>query len=107
MVSGAPKTKQNDDRSAEVRAAFATEGALEMVRAVSDVCEDPNVRIRVGLHSGSVIGGVVGQRDPRFHLFGHTVELANRMEEYGEPDRVHISSQTHALLVHLEKIPCC
>ena len=103
VVSGAPKTPQNDRRSPEERAAFATEGALEMVRAVSEVCDDPAVRIRVGLHSGSVIGGVVGQRDPRFHLFGHTVELANRMEEYGEPDRVHISAQTQDLLIHLEK----
>jgi hypothetical protein len=74
-----------------------------MVRAVSEVCDDPAVRIRVGLHSGSVIGGVVGQRDPRFHLFGHTVELANRMEEYGEPDRVHISADTYVLLERLEK----
>lgn len=103
MVSGAPNTSQNKRRSPEERAAFATEGALEMVRAVSEVCEDPGVRIRVGLHSGSVIGGVVGQRDPRFHLFGHTVELANRMEEYGEPDRVHISGATYNLLQRLEE----
>jgi class 3 adenylate cyclase len=102
VVSGAPSTNSNKDRTPDENAGFAAETALEMVRAVAEVCGDPDVRIRVGIHTGSVVGGVVGQKDPRFHLFGHTVDLANKMEEYGEPDKVHASMDTHLRLMRLQ-----
>ena len=103
VVSGAPSMEANQGRTADENAGFAAETALDMVRAVSEVCDDPDVRIRVGIHSGNVIGGVVGQKDPRFHLFGHTVDLANKMEEYGEPDKVHASLQCHDRLMRLQQ----
>eukprot|EP00931_Biecheleriopsis_adriatica_P084810 TRINITY_DN5885_c0_g1_i1.p1 TRINITY_DN5885_c0_g1~~TRINITY_DN5885_c0_g1_i1.p1 ORF type:complete len:1099 (+),score=198.08 TRINITY_DN5885_c0_g1_i1:23-3319(+) len=98
VVSGAPETEANIILTPEENAAFAADAALAMVNVLGTICEDDSVCIRVGLHSGSAVGGVVGQKDPRFHLFGHTVELANRMEEYGEPNRVHISEATHKRL---------
>lgn len=103
VVSGAPELEVNKGRTPAENAAFAAEAALGMVLVLNRVCEDKSVRIRVGLHSGSVVGGVVGLRDPRFHLFGRTVDLANRMEEFGEPDRVHLSHATHRLLTSLEE----
>eukprot|EP00930_Biecheleria_cincta_P073414 TRINITY_DN6070_c0_g3_i1.p1 TRINITY_DN6070_c0_g3~~TRINITY_DN6070_c0_g3_i1.p1 ORF type:complete len:1104 (+),score=176.92 TRINITY_DN6070_c0_g3_i1:76-3387(+) len=101
VVSGAPETDRNRTITPAEHAAFAAEAALAMVNVLPNICEDASVCIRVGLHSGSVVGGVVGRKDPRFHLFGHTVELANRMEEYSMPNRVHISSDTHAHLTAL------
>eukprot|EP00930_Biecheleria_cincta_P047771 TRINITY_DN33189_c0_g1_i1.p1 TRINITY_DN33189_c0_g1~~TRINITY_DN33189_c0_g1_i1.p1 ORF type:complete len:1137 (+),score=193.16 TRINITY_DN33189_c0_g1_i1:55-3465(+) len=101
VVSGAPETEENRNFSAAEHAAFAAEAALAMVNVLGNICEDSSVCIRVGLHSGSVVGGVVGRKDPRFHLFGNTVELANRMEEYSEPNRVHLSSDTHRHLTDI------
>eukprot|EP00931_Biecheleriopsis_adriatica_P084811 TRINITY_DN5885_c0_g1_i2.p1 TRINITY_DN5885_c0_g1~~TRINITY_DN5885_c0_g1_i2.p1 ORF type:complete len:1095 (+),score=198.78 TRINITY_DN5885_c0_g1_i2:99-3383(+) len=98
VVSGAPMSEANCLLTPEENAAFAADAALNMVNVLGTICEDDSVCIRVGLHSGSAVGGVVGQKDPRFHLFGHTVELANRMEEYGEPNRVHVSEATHQRL---------
>jgi class 3 adenylate cyclase len=137
VVSGAPSSDTNQNRTPDQNAGFAAETALDMVRAVNEVCDDPLVRIRVGIHSGTVIGeflnscfcyhkicllsilhiilfhgsffsflrtgGVVGQKDPRFHLFGRTVDLANKMEEYGEPDKVHASADCHARLMRLQE----
>eukprot|EP00930_Biecheleria_cincta_P073413 TRINITY_DN6070_c0_g2_i1.p1 TRINITY_DN6070_c0_g2~~TRINITY_DN6070_c0_g2_i1.p1 ORF type:complete len:1111 (+),score=163.52 TRINITY_DN6070_c0_g2_i1:56-3388(+) len=101
VVSGAPDTEDNRKRNPGEQAAFAGEAALAMINVLGHICDDTSVCIRVGLHSGSAVGGVVGRKDPRFHLFGHTVELANRMEEYSEPNKVHLSADTHALMTGL------
>lgn len=49
---------------------------------------------RVGMHSGSVTGGVLRGQKSRFQLFGDTINCASRMESNGVPGRIHISQAT-------------
>jgi len=50
--------------------------------------------VRVGVHSGPVIAGVIGSKKFSYDLWGDTVNVASRMESHGVPGRVHLSQAT-------------
>jgi class 3 adenylate cyclase len=54
--------------------------------------------VRIGLASGPVVGGVIGDQRLSFDLWGDTVNLAARMESSGVPGRIQVAQSTAAIL---------
>ena len=59
---------------------------------------DTSFHIRIGVHSGSVVAGIVGVKKFAYDIWGDTVNTAARMEQSGEPGMVNISGTTYELI---------
>ena len=74
--------------------------ALGMQKAFGEfrVLNQVDLKLRIGVHSGAVIAGVIGQKKFAYDLWGDTVNIASRMESEGLPDQIQISAETWQLI---------
>ena len=59
---------------------------------------DLDLKLRIGVHSGAVIAGVIGTHKFAYDLWGDTVNVASRMESAGVPNEIQVSEETRTLL---------
>jgi class 3 adenylate cyclase/tetratricopeptide (TPR) repeat protein len=71
--------------------------ALDMARCIKAI-GGRSFRIRIGIHSGPVVAGIVGTKKFQYDIWGDTVNTASRMESSGEVGRVNISEATYQLV---------
>jgi adenylate cyclase len=94
MVAGGVPEERDDHAVAVAAMAVAM---LEAIENMGHAAGKP-LRLRIGLHTGPLIAGVIGTHKFVYDVWGDTVNTAKRMESYGAPGRIHISAATRQAL---------
>lgn len=71
-----------------------------MIEAIKqfDIERREGVNMRVGVHTGTVLCGIVGTKRFKFDVWSNDVTFANKLESTGKPGRVHLSERTLSFL---------
>ena len=98
MVAGGVPELRQDHAERVVRL------AVEMQESVARIAAGdwPGLRVRIGIHSGPVIAGIIGRLKFAYDIWGDTVNTAARLEENCEPGRILVSRDTRERLKDLE-----
>lgn len=88
-VAGMPSSAQNH-----------ADACLNLAKAMNSVVKHFNlsgypIRLRIGMHSGPIVCGTIGRKRIQFDVWGHTVNVASRLEESCPPCTIRWSEQTH------------
>ena len=93
VAGGLPLAKKN-------HAEAIAKMALDMQGAINNFtfqCADA-LTLRIGIHTGSVVAGVIGKQKFSYDLWGDTVNIASRMESHGVPGQIQVSEVTYERL---------
>lgn len=86
--------------------AYVACGGLDSAFHVADACRSsldvlryinehmPAFQVRIGLHAGTIVAGVIGGSRPAFDVWGDTVNIASRLESSGRPQSLHVAKDT-------------
>ena len=92
-VAGAPEPRPGHARAIAEMAVGMIDGVARL-----NLASDETLRIRIGIHTGPVVAGIIGTHRFLYDVWGDTVNLAARLETSCPPDRIHVSEASVRLL---------
>lgn len=98
MAAGGLHKPRTANAADVVSAALEMQHFIEERYKIKDAKGEPAFEMRVGIHTGPVVAGIVGVKKFQYDLWGDTVNTASRVENAGEVGRVNISQATYELL---------
>ena len=98
MCAGGLPDPSTSNPAGVVHAALEMQAFMEARKKEREAAGKPAFQMRIGIHTGPVVAGIVGVKKFAYDIWGDTVNIASRMESCGEAGKVNISEATYALV---------
>lgn len=98
MAAGGIPVKNNTHPIDVINAAMEIQEFIESYKKKSLIEKKPIFELRIGIHTGGIVAGIVGLNKFAYDIWGDTVNLASRMESSGEAGKINISGSTYELV---------
>jgi class 3 adenylate cyclase len=98
VAAGGLPEKNSATAQNVIEAALAMQNTIQELKKERISFNKPFFELRIGIHTGPVVAGVVGIKKFQYDIWGDTVNLAARMEQSGVPGKINISQQTYELV---------
>jgi PAS domain S-box-containing protein len=96
-VGGVPHSNKSNPYDSVI-AALKIQKMVDEFAKRDQAAGKPVWRVRIGIHTGPLVGGIIGKKRFAYDIWGDTVNLASRMESSGETGKVNISDATHSYI---------
>jgi class 3 adenylate cyclase len=98
MCAGGIPLKNNTHALDCVLTALEIQNLMNMIKALKEQLKIPYWELRLGIHTGPLVAGVIGEKKFAYDVWGDTVNIASRMESSGTPGKINISGATYELV---------
>ena len=98
MCAGGLPISSHDHAHRVMKAAIEMQAFLKKWATTNQNNNEPIFTARIGIHTGSLIAGVVGDKKFAYDIWGDTVNIASRIESTAAPGRINVSSTTYKIL---------
>jgi class 3 adenylate cyclase len=98
MCAGGLTTSDPQHAKKMVEAALEIRDFVQGVKLRRLESGQPAWDVRIGIHTGPLVAGIIGQKKFAFDIWGDTVNIASRMESSSEPGKINISGQTYDMV---------
>jgi len=98
MCAGGIPTEDEHHPINIIKAGIEIRDCMKALNEKRNELGQPAWDLRIGIHIGPVVAGVVGRKKYAYDIWGSTVNIASRMESNGEPGEINISAKTYSLI---------